>query len=362
METFLAAANLVNLACQSGKFVQSVFKTPGEIESLSHWNDQAVARTKALRGVVYHRGEGVQQAHGPTEEAELVQSIHDSLDECQNILSDIADGLEPFRGGNSSFITKIRFVCSGAERDKQRQSLKTHFQDLTLLFTALTSVNGPTLSNDHLRRGSNSSSGTSEASSINPQGTTRTNSRALSLSSITQAPATIAPQVDYGWNALHRAALELEIKPLRELLDSELARDQEFLDSRTAQGETALIIVAKFADNKRATGLAKALIDKGCNVDLKDNSANPPHCAARSALYHAVTGPIRKRLPFLLTLVKDGRANVEEFKRDWPLKYERLLKDLKKSWPEEHKTLLEFQAYSKSRDQGHLQRRNTMPG
>ena len=104
------------------------------------------------------------------------------------------------------------------------------------------------------------------------------------LESCEEADITVKDAED--WTLLHYAAHNADHDTLCVLLETSVGRAPEFVDAASKEGQTALMQVAKQADEDQSIEIAKELIAHGCNLDIEDESV-----IGRSALYFVVDGP-----------------------------------------------------------------------
>ena len=88
------------------------------------------------------------------------------------------------------------------------------------------------------------------------------------------------------WTLLHYAAHKSDHATVCVLLESSVGWAPDFIDARSKDGQTALMQIAKQADQEKSLELAKELIAHDCNLDTEDDSN-----IGRSALYFAIDGP-----------------------------------------------------------------------
>ncbi|KAJ9605871.1 hypothetical protein H2200_009720 [Cladophialophora chaetospira] len=104
------------------------------------------------------------------------------------------------------------------------------------------------------------------------------------------------------WTLLHYAAHKADHATVCVLLESSVGWAPDFIDARSKDGQTALMQIAKQADQEKSLELAKELIAHKCNLDAEDDSS-----IRRSALYFAIDGPkTTNRERFVDYLVERG--------------------------------------------------------
>ena len=106
-----------------------------------------------------------------------------------------------------------------------------------------------------------------------------------------------------GWTPLHRACQRLDHATVRQLLKSPGGSESGYLNVKTNQGLTALMLVVRQAEASGSSGLAQELAERGCDLNARDY--REPR--SRSALYLLISEPkTEARADLVRYLVRKG--------------------------------------------------------
>lgn len=108
---------------------------------------------------------------------------------------------------------------------------------------------------------------------------------------------------DYGWTVLHYAVQKKNAKMLEVLLGGGITDKRGFIDAKSKQNQTPLMLAAKAAGTQTAYEIAKALIVAGCKLDPVDGEG-------RDALCHAMENTPDNTSERFVKLLVDSGAEV----------------------------------------------------
>jgi hypothetical protein len=119
---------------------------------------------------------------------------------------------------------------------------------------------------------------------------------------------------DHKRTLLHRTCQNLDLQSLTHLLEVRARLPEGCLDAADDRGDTALMLLAKQADQETSLPLAEALLKAGCDPNRVNESET-----ARDALYFAMDAPKQEdRVAFVKMLVNDFNADTSIIKDAFP--------------------------------------------
>ncbi|ETN38613.1 uncharacterized protein HMPREF1541_06650 [Cyphellophora europaea CBS 101466] len=113
-------------------------------------------------------------------------------------------------------------------------------------------------------------------------------------------------RVEHERTLLHQACLNLDEESLEHLLSFQHRLPERFVDATDDRGDTALMLVAKQADEDASIGLAKQLLSHKCDPSIVNPGETP-----RDALYYVIDGSkTEKRVTLFKLLVDEYGADL----------------------------------------------------
>lgn len=316
-QTLTAAVTLAGLAVTAIELVQQVVDAPEKAAELFRHTNHLRAIAESIAEASSSRDGFPANADRSPGEDRILKNITSSLETCQQTFASINTKLKPLKSAGS----KLKFVNNKSFFKNHTEILDRQIKELTLSFSVLHSFDLQCIKKLVAEKlVAPGPSNTTTEPVISSQTCTGRN-EAPQIRDVVRAGSDIAGRDATRDASLHHAARNLDSETLQGLLvwASSLSDDEKagFLDHKDRDGQTALMIVSKYADKVKSIHLARALIGQGCDIHAHDS-------VPRYALSFAVRRPLTPETAHFVVLLREHGADVQKMIQAHQKRYEML--------------------------------------